>query len=274
MTAKNRKTANAPEHILPGNGIGWMLAVLLLLIVFGAITSSYSPVRWGTALFLVAVLARKHWDLFPCALLFVLMFVVTSSFPEAFWNVPAAWALFPFFATCLICLPFPHLRSSFQWARWGEPDQISWLATGLVSLVSAAALVLWALWANYLGVATAMIKPVLSMPYWFLFLVALPGFALVNAFAEEVVYRGVIQDALERRFADKQWLVISLQALAFAAAHYQVGFPNGKVGFAMVFVYGSMLGFLRVRSLGMLAPYVAHVAADYVIGVVLVLMTS
>lgn len=37
----------------------------------------------------------------------------------------------------------------------------------------------------------------------------------------------------------------------------------------MVFVYGLMLGAIRRRSMGMLAPWLAHVAADIVIFAIL-----
>ena len=60
--------------------------------------------------------------------------------------------------------------------------------------------------------------------------------------------------------------VVTLQASAFAAAHVLLGFPNGRLGYLMVFVYGTMLGYLRVRSKGMLAPYLTHVLADLTIG--------
>ena len=62
-----------------------------------------------------------------------------------------------------------------------------------------------------------------------------------------------------------------LQAGAFAAVHFGVGFPNGLFGYAMVLVYGLALGLLRHRTKGMLAPYLAHVIADLTIGYFLVL---
>ena len=87
----------------------------------------------------------------------------------------------------------------------------------------------------------------------------------MNAFAEEVVYRGVMQEALSRVFKQKS-IVLVLQASTFAAIHFAVGFPNGFLGYLMVFVYGFVLGYLRVRTNGMLAPYLAHVIADLAIG--------
>ncbi|MCC7535912.1 MAG: CPBP family intramembrane metalloprotease, partial [Deltaproteobacteria bacterium] len=44
----------------------------------------------------------------------------------------------------------------------------------------------------------------------------------------------------------------------------------GVLGMAMAFVYGLVLGALRVRARGMLAPFVAHVAIDLVVFALLV----
>jgi hypothetical protein len=49
------------------------------------------------------------------------------------------------------------------------------------------------------------------------------------------------------------------------------GFPNGWTGFAMVVVYGVLLGSICRRSGGLLAPWVAHVAADLTIFTLLTL---
>jgi len=43
------------------------------------------------------------------------------------------------------------------------------------------------------------------------------------------------------------------------------GFPSGVLGFFMVLVYGVMLGVIRRRSKGLLAPWVAHVTTDIAI---------
>jgi len=62
---------------------------------------------------------------------------------------------------------------------------------------------------------------------------------------------------------------IFLQAWLFGAMHYLQGFPNGGWGLVMAAVYGLMLGWLRRRSQGMLAPWLAHICADMVIFAIL-----
>ena len=64
---------------------------------------------------------------------------------------------------------------------------------------------------------------------------------------------------------------VVLQALAFGVLHLH-GVPNGPVGMVMAGVWGLLLGVLRLRSRGLLAPYVTHIAADATI-VVLMLPT-
>ncbi len=80
--------------------------------------------------------------------------------------------------------------------------------------------------------------------------------------------RGVIQETFHRTFKSVS-VTVGLQATIFAAAHFLMGFPNGIIGFLMVFVWGSMIGYLRHRTKGLLAPYIVHVAADGIIALVL-----
>ncbi len=102
-------------------------------------------------------------------------------------------------------------------------------------------------------------------PKWLIFGLGIPIFALANAFAEEAIFRGITQTALMQAFGHSYTAVI-LQASAFAAFHFVSGFPNGYVGCIMTFFYGIMLGYLRERSQGLLAPYSAHFVADLAIG--------
>jgi membrane protease YdiL (CAAX protease family) len=61
-----------------------------------------------------------------------------------------------------------------------------------------------------------------------------------------------------------------IQGVAFGIVHAN-GFPRGVVGVVLASVYGVSLGLLRLRSGGLLAPFVAHVIADATIfGILLV----
>lgn len=61
---------------------------------------------------------------------------------------------------------------------------------------------------------------------------------------------------------------IFAQAFLFALWHFE-GFPGGLLGVGMVFFWSVVLGYLRHRSGGMLAPLVAHVCADATIATIL-----
>lgn len=249
---------------------------LLLLLGFSAncLLPFEAPLRWGAVLFLGGCLWLRAWELLPSALVIFGFTVADGFFPPWVWRVPTLPFFLPLLLAGACVLPFAHGRSFFRFFRRGHPDQVAWLLVVLASLVSALALILWALWTDYLGVASKMLAPLKSAPIWFTVIVVVPGFAVLNAFAEEMVYRGVFQESLRRRFPARPWLVLGMQASAFAAAHYAGGFPNGKLGYLMTFSYACVLGYLRDRTEGMLAPYVTHVAADAVIGVTLVLLAN
>lgn len=266
--------AESPYFLLPRNAMGRALVFLLLLTTFDAFAKTDTPVTIASVLFFAAALYRRAWAYVPVASLLLFLFPVAHFYPDWVWRVPTAGFFVPLALSALCCLPFARLRPSFRWFRKGELDQVTWLLVALTSLVSALALILWALWTDYFGVSSQMLAPLKTTPRWINLLVFVPGFAILNAAAEEMVYRGVIQGALEEDWALAKWPLLFLQASAFAAAHYRFGFPNGKVGYAMVFIYALMLGWLRRRTNGMWAPYVAHVAADTVIGVTLVMLVS
>lgn len=181
------------------------------------------------------------------------------------WSLPAVPFLVPFIISTLLILPFSRTRPTLAWAKTGKIDRISVLLLFITGVISTGTLIVWALWTDNLGIGIQMVKEFSQYPQWLILIIGIPLFAIINAFAEEVVYRGVMQEALARVFSQK-YLVLILQASAFAAVHFAVGFPNGSFGYLMVFVYGLVLGYLRLRTNGMLAPYLAHLIADLTIG--------
>lgn len=94
------------------------------------------------------------------------------------------------------------------------------------------------------------------------------AFALGNALFEEWIWRGVLQAQLGALFPPVA--AILLQAASFGAAHAH-GFPRGVVGVGLAGAWGIMLGVLRLRAGGLLAPVVAHVVADATIAAIVLL---
>jgi membrane protease YdiL (CAAX protease family) len=80
---------------------------------------------------------------------------------------------------------------------------------------------------------------------------------------------GVVLGALDKaRITPPAGLV--LQAVAFAALHFRAGFPRGMVSVGLTFVYGLVLGELRRRAGGLMAPFITHVLTDLVIVAILI----
>lgn len=96
-------------------------------------------------------------------------------------------------------------------------------------------------------------------------------FATVNALLEEVVWRGVMQDALAAQLGLKGGLLA--QAVVFGVIHAQ-GFPRGLIGILLASTYGLLLGMLRLRSGGIVAPIIAHVCADATIFAIVVVLVG
>jgi membrane protease YdiL (CAAX protease family) len=217
--------------------------ILLLILVTAAILRCYAAVR--------------------LALLGVLMIAVAqagSFFRQ--WPFPL---LAPLIAYAAVVRILPVLRNSTNWMKTGTIDPGIVRLIVAVSLLSGIALVGWVMLSH------ADMRPYLEgmpqLPIWCLPLAGV-GFATLNATMEEAVFRGVVMDALDRAIGDGH-ASVGIQAVLFGAYHYLAGFPNGASGFILTLIYGVVLGILRRLSRGMLAPLMAHIAADLTIFAVL-----
>jgi membrane protease YdiL (CAAX protease family) len=88
-------------------------------------------------------------------------------------------------------------------------------------------------------------------------------FSMLNAAVEELAYRGVLMDALEKTIGAGTLSLVG-QAAAFGILHIN-GFPRGWPGVALAFIFGVLMGVVRRRSGGLAAPWAAHVGTDIVI---------
>jgi uncharacterized protein len=138
-----------------------------------------------------------------------------------------------------------------------------WMVVGLV-VASAVVLMLFARSAPpRIGTGASFL---VGLAPWSLAAVGV-AFAIVNAFVEEVLFRGAVQQHLSGVLGS--WPAVLVQALAFGVLHLN-GYPYGLAGVALASVYGLTLGALRLRSGGLMAPLIAHVCADAVIFVLIV----
>lgn len=184
---------------------------------------------------------------------------------ECIGRLPVLSLLIPLLVSTLITAAHPSTRQTLRWMKLGQVSANLWVLVGLTGLISATALLAWASWTENLGIGERMMANLSNIPTVVLALLGIPLFAISNAATEEMVFRGVLQTAL-LQWSPLPWLAIAVQAAAFAAIHYEMGFPNGPVGYGMVFVYGLVLGYFRMRTGGLLAPITAHIVADLVIG--------
>lgn len=170
-------------------------------------------------------------------------------------------------AALLACGRASWLRPAAPWLRVGRRP--GWVVLGLALatvVLAGAALTVWTL------AVAPDVSPYLAelqrFPLW-LAILGVVAFALVNPIWEEALFRGVVLEELTAIWGARTAVVV--QALLFGAAHW-AGFPSGWVGMVMAAGWGLTLGIIRLRTAGILIPYVVHVSANAVIGVLAIVL--
>lgn len=160
-----------------------------------------------------------------------------------------------------------RLRPGTPWLRAGQRPDSSVLILAVGTVVAAgAALTLWTVLVE--PAAPPYLAQLQRYPLWLAILGVL-GFAVVNPVWEEAMFRGVVLEDLTAIWGPGAAVVV--QALLFGAAHW-AGFPSGWVGMLMAAVWGLLLGIIRLRTHGIVVPYLVHVTANAVIGSLAVLL--
>jgi uncharacterized protein len=219
---------------IPGNFV-WGLAIVQLVLLIRAIPRH----DWNTV----------HLGILLCSLTLFSVIPDTRRWPWIFlMPVLLYWALLQ---------SFRPLRLTATWLRTGHPTLPIWIVAGTVAVGSAVSLLLW------FKLARPNVKWQAGLiPPWSpgrLVLLGL-GFALFNAAVEEMIWRGVIFDALERARLPTT-LVVLMQAVSFGVVHLH-GFPSGRFGILLASAYGAILGVLRAQTRGLLVPFVTHAVTD------------
>lgn len=230
----------------------------LLLFTAADIRSSWVPVLsvfFGAIIFCASVIWKK-FPLIHLSLFFLLLFGWRWS---PFWpeELPTG-LLVPFLVYILIVLFVPALRKSATWFNRGRFDRKSLLASLGVLVFSLPALLIWAIVSgnnieNYIYLFHPRILLIELLIFAFLF-------ALISAVTQEIVFRGIFQDALGAAFGPGLYALL-VQAIVFGIIH-SMGIPSGIAGVIMAFTYGCMLGILRNLSGGLLLPVIVHFITD------------
>lgn len=176
------------------------------------------------------------------------------------WPVGAGLALL---LVTLVAWRQGRLVTWRSWFRVGKLDRWTWVLCGLTAVVSVAGLLLWQHAFNG-TLPPFYVAAARSVSPW---AAGLGGFAflVLNGVVEDVVFFGLLLTASTRALGRG---AIPLVAFTFGAAHLN-GVPNGVPGVLMASTWGLILAYLRHRTGGMLATYLAHVIADATIVITL-----
>ncbi|GAC1351443.1 MAG: hypothetical protein NVS3B20_24200 [Polyangiales bacterium] len=160
------------------------------------------------------------------------------------------------------------LRKSMGWLRFGTIDRVARIMIAVSVVASAISLITWRLFTSVDLTQHRSFVPT-QVPFWTL-PIGLLAWASLNAAFEEIMWRGVIMSALEAAFGPGYvaWL---LQGIGFGVWHFG-GFPSGVIGSGLATVFALMMGALRMRGRGMLAPLIAHTLADTTIFILVLAM--
>lgn len=214
---------------------------------------------------------KKSFNLFVNIIFFVIFYlsypIMKLQMEELKISFPGINFLFPIFIYLLVIFFVKSFKNEISWFRSGNIDRVSWILILVMIVISSIALISW----------SVLIKPDLSQ-FKTLFQENHPallflggiGFALSNAFVEELIFRGFFYEGLKTLISKTSYVII-IQALLFGLLHIN-GFPSGVLGVSLVFVWGIFLGAIRYRSQGLFGCILSHIFADMTIFMILFFM--
>jgi len=197
--------------------------------------------------------ANSFW--LPLHALLLLACLVGASLLPALRIWPWCW-LAPLAAYALLVLALPPLRCTFPRWRLGKITRAAILATLLIAAVSSATLIVFQSFTHPDVYGYSQLLPVASFGGILPFAIF---FSVLNAVCEEVIFRGILFDALASLWGPRTAAFFT--ALLFGYGHLQ-GYPPGPPGAVLAGLFGLALGGLRIVTSGLALPIFAHIAAD------------
>jgi membrane protease YdiL (CAAX protease family) len=265
-----------PERLIPPTSRAATPAAAIILVsvgVFslaGVLRGDFSRIPvWALGTFVVLTLCAAMTT--STAALHVTVFCSLVAF--AYRSPGMAMHPFPLIVALggygIVVLATARLRETASWLHTGSLDSGVIRLVVVAVVVAGIALPAWYLLAD--PKVESIVEVIAELPLWALPPIAI-FFALVNAGAEEAAFRGILMYGLEGAVGVPGALLV--QAAAFGLLHYPHGVPSGTWGALLSGLYGLMLGAIRLRAGGMLAPWIAHAATDLMIFTLLVLVAK
>ena len=232
-----------------------ILTTLLLVLPTPSLTAHVG--KLAAMLLLFAINARWGEPRVSYAFLLCLIVLAVSLVPALHtWNpivVPAT-------AFAVLATVRRDWFSANRWLLRGRASPATWLLFAITIPLAAGALIVWA---NLVQPDLRIYADMIPGDTLGIVLAAAIVFAVFNAIAEEVVFRGVLWQALADTGLGSSAVLI-IQAVAFGILHFG-GVPSGVAGIVLATIYGLALGGIRYLSRGLLMPVVVHIFADLTI---------
>jgi membrane protease YdiL (CAAX protease family) len=200
-----------------------------------------------------------HGGLFVLIMAFALLIPVVRQWPWL-WIIPMS-------AYFLLLALIPQLGRSFSWLRIGCLTRGRIAATAALMICTALVLLIFQ---SIMQPETALFHERLLVEKLGNVFLAGTIFATVNAVMEELVFRGILFDAVQSQWGP--YMTLAATSVLFGLGHLH-GYPPGPIGAGLAMLFGLALGGLRLWTGGLLSPILAHMAADATIYCILVSRT-
>ena len=195
--------------------------------------------------------------------IFCFAFLVGATFVPVFRIWPWLW-IAPLSAYFLLVALLSPLRRTFSGWSFGQVTRPAVLAAIGIAIVSCTALLLFERWQHPDMHAYAAALPDLHGTG---LIIAGIIFAILNAFLEELLFRGIFFDAIESQTGPVMAVIITAALFGYGHMH---GYPPGPIGAVLAGCYGLALGWLRLFTRGLGLPVLTHITADATIFVIVV----
>lgn len=168
-------------------------------------------------------------------------------------NFNGTYYLIPSVLFIALILIVPGVKRTIGWWQ-KEQISLSLLGQMTVAILLGSGAMYWYLVENpeYLDRFIQML-PEGSLGYLILMGVAFAG---LNAAVEELIFRGMLWNGLEKIQFSMDWIIV-IQAVIFGLSHFW-GLPGGWTGVLMTFVMALFFGYVRVKTGGILGVILVH----------------